>query len=635
MPVQPTYPGVYIQEIPSGVRTIVGVSTSIGAFIDYFKRGPLNKAVQIFNFGDFERIFGGLDSKSEASYAIQQFFLNGGSQAFVVRVAGAGAAKAEVRINDAANNLVLVLEAASPGKWGEQLRAVVDHKTPVAGEFNLTISEIDGAGSVLRQELFLNLSMAAGKTNVKTIINDPNSGSALVRVKGTPGATRPALNGTQSAVVGTSVNFAAAPGDQNLIVSVGGVDLPVKAKFNIVKGTYTIESIASLLENAIRACDRNNPIIAGMKVQVVGDKLNLVGGPGGAARIITLKKAGVNTDLIDALKFSSGTTDNVQAYALGQTVAAGAQAGGVLGNDGAAPGELDLIGQQNTKTGLYALEDVDLFNILCIPATAAVDDSSMDALFSAAISYCEARRAFFIIDPPKTNLDAFKTWHASKASLIRSKNTALHFPRVMTADPLDNFRLRSVGASGTLAGLYARTDSNRGVWKSPAGTEATLRNVSKLEYTLTDAENGVLNPLGINCLRNFPVYGNVSWGARTLEGADAMASEWKYLAVRRLTLFLEESLFRGSQWVVFEPNDEALWAQIRLSIGAFMNNLFKQGAFQGTSPRDAYLVKCDAETTTQNDINLGIVNIVVGLAPLKPAEFVIINIKQLAGQIQV
>ena len=124
------------------------------------------------------------------------------------------------------------------------------------------------------------------------------------------------------------------------------------------------------------------------------------------------------------------------------------------------------------------------------------------------------------------------------------------------------------------------------------------------------------------------------WGARTLAGANALASEWKYAPVRRLALFLEESLYRGSQWVVFEPNDEPLWAQIRLNVGAFMQNLFRQGAFQGTTPRDAYLVKCDRETTTQNDINNGIVNIVVGFAPLKPAEFVIIKIQQLAGQIQ-
>jgi phage tail sheath protein FI len=171
------------------------------------------------------------------------------------------------------------------------------------------------------------------------------------------------------------------------------------------------------------------------------------------------------------------------------------------------------------------------------------------------------------------------------------------------------------------------------VWKAPAGIDATLRGVVELEVKLTDRENGLLNPTGVNCLRAFPEIGRVVWGARTLRGADSLASEWKYVPVRRLALFIEESLFRGTKWVVFEPNDEPLWAQIRLNVGAFMQNLFRQGAFQGTSPRDAYFVKCDRETTTQNDINLGVVNIVVGFAPLKPAEFVVIKLQQMAGQI--
>src|SRR6185295_13550360 len=191
------------------------------------------------------------------------------------------------------------------------------------------------------------------------------------------------------------------------------------------------------------------------------------------------------------------------------------------------------------------------------------------------------------------------------------------------------------GASGTVAGVYARTDSTRGVWKAPAGTEAVVRNVSELEDPLTDQQNGALNPLAINCLRNLPIFGNVVWGARTLDGSDQAASEWKYVPVRRTALFIDESLYRALKWVVFEPNDEPLWAQIRLNVGAFMQNLFRQGAFQGQTPQQAYLVKCDAETTTQNDINLGIVNIVVGFAPLKPAEFVIIKITQLAGQVDV
>ena len=158
--------------------------------------------------------------------------------------------------------------------------------------------------------------------------------------------------------------------------------------------------------------------------------------------------------------------------------------------------------------------------------------------------------------------------------------------------------------------------------------------VPELSVNLNDAENGELNPLGINCLRSMPASGRIIWGARTLQGDDRLASEWKYIPVRRTALFLEESLFRGTQWVVFEPNDEPLWAQIRLNIGAFMQSLFRQGAFQGKTPREAYFVKCDKETTTQNDIDHGIVNILVGFAPLKPAEFVVIKIQQLAGQIE-
>jgi len=182
--------------------------------------------------------------------------------------------------------------------------------------------------------------------------------------------------------------------------------------------------------------------------------------------------------------------------------------------------------------------------------------------------------------------------------------------------------------------VMARTDAERGVWKAPAGVEASLNAIDDLQVNLTNAENGMLNTLGVNCLRFFPIIGPVVWGARTLRGADQLADEYKYVPVRRLALYIEESLYRGLQWVVFEPNDEPLWGQIRLNVGAFMQNLFRQGAFQGTSPRDAYFVKCDKETTTQNDIDRGIVNIVVGFAPLKPAEFVIVQIQQMAGQIQ-
>ena len=185
---------------------------------------------------------------------------------------------------------------------------------------------------------------------------------------------------------------------------------------------------------------------------------------------------------------------------------------------------------------------------------------------------------------------------------------------------------------GAVAGLYARTDATRGVWKGPAGVAAELRGITGLAVVLNDTQGHPLNSQAINCLRSFPAYGHVVWGARTLAGADALASEWKYVPVRRLALFIEESVVSGTQWAVFEPNAEPLWAQLRLSVGAFMHSLFRQGAFQGRTPLHAYFVKCDATTTTPNDINQGVVNLLVGFAPLKPAEFVILRIQQLAGQ---
>ena len=173
------------------------------------------------------------------------------------------------------------------------------------------------------------------------------------------------------------------------------------------------------------------------------------------------------------------------------------------------------------------------------------------------------------------------------------------------------------------------------VWKAPAGIDASLSGVTGLQSVLTDAENGSLNVQAVNCLRQFKVYGDVVWGARTLQGNDQAGSQWKYVPIRRLALYLESSLYNGTQWVVFEPNDESLWGQIRLNVGAFMHGLFAQGAFQGTTPQQAYFVKCDAENNPQPSINLGIVNILVGFVPLYPAEFVVIQIQQMAGQVLV
>lgn len=312
----------------------------------------------------------------------------------------------------------------------------------------------------------------------------------------------------------------------------------------------------------------------------------------------------------------------------------------VGGSDGSALTDAQFFGtgMEGAKEGLFALEKADLFNLLCLPPYTSTNDVT-PSLVSQAAAYCKKRRAMLLVDPPSSwaSKDTAKNQFTDTTTDYigtRSNYAALFFPRLRQPNPLRDNQVEEFVPCGAVAGVFARTDAQRGVWKAPAGQDASLVGVPQLSVPLTDDENGELNPLGINCLRAFPVIGRVVWGARTLEGADRLASEWKYIPVRRLALFIEESLYRGTQWVVFEPNDEPLWAQIRLNVGAFMQNLFRQGAFQGKTPREAYFVKCDKETTTQNDINLGIVNILVGFAPLKPAEFVIIKIQQMAGQIQ-
>jgi phage tail sheath protein FI len=298
-------------------------------------------------------------------------------------------------------------------------------------------------------------------------------------------------------------------------------------------------------------------------------------------------------------------------------------------------GDPEIIGNREARTGIYSLESFEGgFNLLVIPplvkgeAIVDIDPST----WRVAADYCVERRAFLIVDPP-SNWDSLDKAEEGVEELSTAlgqgrSNAASFFPRVQYAT-----RANQVGPSAAIAGVIARTDLSRGVWKSPAGIDASLAGVTKLSVDLSDADNQRLNRVGINCLRYFHAFGNVVWGARTLEGSDHLASEWKYIAVRRLALLIEESVFRGTKWVVFEPNDEPLWAQIRLNVGAFMQSLFRQGAFQGGSPREAYFVKCDKETTTQADIDRGLMNFLLGFAPLNPAEFVVIKIQQIAGQI--
>jgi uncharacterized protein len=520
MPSPLTYPGVYVEELPSAVRTITGVPTSITAFVGRAWKGPVDEPVKINSYADYGRQFGGLWRLSTMSYAVQQFFQNGGGQALIIRVAtragGSSASAATIDLGGANT-----LRAASVGTWGRNVVVVVDHNTKDAADTNL-----------------FNL----------TILDDPDKRFDAARTGGS----------------GARETF-----------------------LNVSRETASPRFVTKIL-------DQQSQLV---KVATVG-----------AARPAPA------------------------------TVVAAVASGG----DGADLVANDIVGATNdsNKTGIYALRKTDIFNLLCVPPlTPTTVDNGISPVWSEAAKLCKDSRAVVIVDAPANWSVAGAAAGVSAFSAVERSYAALYFPRVRVPDPLQDNTLEDFAPCGVVAGIISRTDAERGVWKAPAGIEAGLRGVLGLSIngtpgSMNDKENGDINPLGINALRTLPATGTVVWGARTLEGADSLASQWKYLPVRRLALYIEESLFRGTQWVVFEPNDEPLWAQIRLNLGAFMQGLFRQGAFQGSTPRDAYLVKCDRETTTQDDINRGVVNILVGFAPLKPAEFVVIKIQQLAGQVQ-
>lgn len=307
------------------------------------------------------------------------------------------------------------------------------------------------------------------------------------------------------------------------------------------------------------------------------------------------------------------------------------------GSDGEPLTEAEFVptGTGAGQEGLGALDGAEPFSLLVIPpykARQGVPNADVDAgVRASALACCIEHRAMYLVDPPWEWTTVAEV-QLPIPGLQRHENAAVYFPRIKRPDPLDGGAIIEVAPSGAVAGVIARTDRERGVWKAPAGMNAGLRGVHSLSTVLTDAEAGDLNRLGINSLRTLPTVGHVIWGARTMMGHHQAASEWKYVPVRRLALFIEESLHQSTEWTVFEPNDETLWTTLRLSVGDFMHQIFRQGAFQGQSPTDAYFVRCDRSTTSPADIERGIVNLMVGFAPLRPAEFVILRIQLPAGQ---
>lgn len=286
------------------------------------------------------------------------------------------------------------------------------------------------------------------------------------------------------------------------------------------------------------------------------------------------------------------------------------------------------------RRGLAALEEAS-FDLLVIPPFTPQADVDPQTL-SDALDLCARRRAMLIVDAPASWDSAAAAASAARSYPLFSHpgagNAAIYFPRVLLPDPLDGDRQAAFPPSGMVASIFARMDAIQGVWKAPAGNAAVLNGAQGLSIALTTTENNELNSLGVNCLRAFPGAGTVIWGARTMSGADGQASDWKYVSVRRLFLFIERSIDQGLQWAAFEPNDETLWVRVRALVGSFLMDLFQQGAMAGNKPDEAYFVKCDRGTMTQDDIDNGRLILLIGVAPVKPAEFVIIRIQMLTCQ---
>jgi uncharacterized protein len=527
-----TYPGVYIEEIPSAVHTITGVATSIAAFVGWAPEGRTDQATLVQSWSDFQNQFGGLDSRSLLGYSVNQFFANGGSQAYIVRLvanAAVVAANAGDTLAVAASGTVpasgggnaFTVTAIDEGVWANTYGVRILVNPTDATRFSVLVVNTPTGGAETVVESFSNLSMSASDPqgrSVASVMNDVATGSQVVRIS-------------------------------NVSTVAGAVPTP-----------------------------NPPPIPPGLPAPYALD---------GAA-------SGV-----DGTVLNPGTADFHTA----------------LNADGIGTG------------GVHLLDSVPIFNLLCVPG------ETNATIITDLQGYCHDERAFYIVDCAQGATFTSLSGGPVGITGVNAINSALYFPWVNAPDPLQQGRISQYPPCGFVSGLYAATDATRGVWKAPAGIDASLTGASGLTFVLTDLQNGTLNVQAVNCLRNFPVYDNVIWGSRTLRGNDQVGSEWKYVPIRRLALFLESSLYNGTQWVVFEPNDEQLWSQIRLNVGAFMQGLFLKGAFQGTTPQQAYFVKCDSENNPQASIDLGIVNILVGFAPLFPAEFVVIQIQQMAGQL--
>jgi phage tail sheath protein FI len=559
MPVTPTYPGLYIEELPFNTHTVQAAPTSIAAFIGYVNPwytsspdgagfhapiGPgtnASAATVLYSFSDYEANFGGMFTSGlvDASLprAVYQFFANGGSIAYVVGL--------QPQLYDGSGHVLGSFLAGSPNV------AAFTASVPAATA---------GNGLLFTAQQFTDLMpMSLVISNLRA------------------GATAKLDTFDVSILYGSTIE------------TYRGVTIGDSATANLKSAVWTVINAQSVLVAL-------TPVGAGL--------------------------AGYGSALLPP------TTPPSSSYSFTCPTLQPAP-NGALATFASCFSAADFLPQMQTDSSLDKLE---IFNLLLIPGVA---DNSVQ---SAALAFAERKLAFALLDPPLTatltGKEAGLKIDEFASNMPRSQNGAIYFPWLNATDTVTGNPIQ-VAPSGYVAGICARTDVARGVWKAPAGMATGLLNTTgpAAGGIVTDAQHGELNMTqAVNCLRHFASIGTVVFGARTLVGNNDAYAQSKYVPVRRMTLFLEQTLLANLRWVVFEPNDTPLWTAIKLEIESFLLGIWNQGGLQGKTPSQAFQVKCDSSTTTPSDQQNGIVNIVVAFAPLKPAEFVVIQIAQLAGQ---
>jgi uncharacterized protein len=639
-----TYPGVYVEETSGGVRPLTIASTSTAAFVGLAEMGP-TEPTRVTNWTEFQRRYGSFLPDSFLAHSVYQYFNNGGRQCYIVRVLPGGAATASVTVRNRAASPVpgVTFSANSSGVWGNFLVVQIEDGTQDPGnEFKVSVRrQADAAvvppdfATTAPLEVFDNLSIDPDSPRFVSDVLKENSALITAElVAGNDAVQRGLLRGGAAPKLPLQAKRAFqinldGDGFQN-------VTLPDGAD------TATPAAVAAAIESAVRE-------LVTTKKKESTDPAAFTGftctaeGEGDAARLLLQSGTSSATSSLRVLPAATGDAAGrlgisaarggrpedgiaVRRPALADAVQVGdAAETGVVAEVKPGIGGDAKVTEQQYADAFPLLDTFTDFSLMAVPGVATT------AMMNLGMAYCANRPlqdVFYIGETGRADLTAEQAASFRQGLTTPNSYGALYFPWVKSLDPAGKSREPILlPPSGFIAGLYARIDSARGVWKAPAGVEATLNGVVGTAAEVSDVKHGNLNPMGVDVIRRFPEAGVVAFGARTVSSDPA----WRYVPVRRTAIMLRVSIYYGIQWAVFEPNDESLWSQLRLNIGSFMMTLFRQGAFQGASPSQAFFVKCDEETTTQADIGAGVVNVLVGFAPLKPAEFIVVKISQKAG----